>query len=369
VFTVGGRTFPVVDAQVHVWDASPHNQAAPAGESYALDVLRRHRELDGSGVPRHDVERVSEHSLNRDVFGDGHVDRAVLQPVVLGELFVLGFSPLEWHAEMAGWMPDRFVLSGELDPAGGQPGARGLTPRVRRFDLRGITLCERSRPTGRLPLTDPWLRTVLARSGQAGADVVHIGVGPSTRPAPWRMPEQSGPRPPTRLPRVPRWAEPVRAGSAQPVRAGAAARTVAPPGFAQWEFRELAMALPQIRFVLGAGCLPTDRLCELAELPNVHVVLSEILPYTGSLDFAHAFGSLLRAFGSRRLLFGSGYPMLRPGRLVRELAGYRFPAEVAARYPRFDAAAAQAVLGGNAARLYRIALPGAASAPSAAAGA
>jgi hypothetical protein len=125
---VGGRTFPVVDAQVHVWDASPHNQAAPAGESYAIDVLRRHRELDGSGVPRHDVERVSEHSLNRDVFGDGHVDRAVLQPVVLGDLFVLGFSPLEWHAEMAGWMPDRFVLSGELDPSGGQPGARGLTP-------------------------------------------------------------------------------------------------------------------------------------------------------------------------------------------------------------------------------------------------
>jgi predicted TIM-barrel fold metal-dependent hydrolase len=373
MFTVGGRTFPVVDAQVHVWDASPHNQAAPAGESYAIDVLRRHRELDGSGVPRHDVERVSEHSLNRDVFGDGHVDRAVLQPVVLGELFVLGFSPLEWHAEMAGWMPDRFVLSGELDPNGGQPGARGLTPRVRRFDLRGITLCERGRPTGRLPLTDPWLRTVLTRCGAAGADVVHIGVGPSTRPAPWRMTDQpAGPRVSRRPggpPRVPRWAEPVRAGSAQPVRAGAAERTVAPPGFALWEFRELALALPQIRFVLGAGCLPTARLCELAELPNVHIMLSEILPYIGSLNFAHAFGALLRAFGSHRLLFGSGYPMLRPGRLVRELAGYRFPAEFAARYPRFDAAAAQAVLGGNAARLYRIALPRAVPTPVAAAGA
>jgi uncharacterized protein len=373
MYTVGGRTFPVVDAQVHVWDASPHNQAAPAGESYALDLLRRHRELDGSGVPRHEVERVSEHSLNRDVFGDGHVDRAVLQPVVLGELFVLGFSPLEWHAEMAGWMPDRFVLSGELDPAGGRPGARGLTPRVRRFDLRGITLCERGRPSGQLPLTDPWLRTVLARCGQAGADVVHVGVGPSTRPAPWRTPDP-GYRTATTArpggpPRVPRWAEPVRAGSAQPVRAGAAAR-VAPPGFALWEFRELALALPQIRFVLGAGCLPTARLCELAELPNVHVVLSEILPWTGSLDFAHAFGSLLRAFGTHRLLFGSGYPMVRPGRLVRELAGYRFPAELAARYPRFDAAAAQAVLGGNAARLYRIPRPGALpAATTAAAGA
>ncbi len=360
MFTVGGAPCPVVDAQVHIWDASPHNQAAPDGEVYALDLLRRHRELDGGTVPPHEVERVSEAGLNRDVFGDGYVDRAVLQPVVLGDLFVLGFSPLEWHAEMAGVMPDRFVLSGELDPDGGQPGARGLTPRVRRFDLRGITLCERRRPAGRMRLADPWLRRTLSRCGAAGADVVHIGVGPSTRAAPWARTADgvlpSGPPGPVRrVPKVPAWAEPVRAGSAQPVRAGAAAR-VAPPGFDARQFRDLALALPEIRFVLGAGCLPTDKLARLAELPNVHVMLTEILPWTGTLEFAHAFGALLRAFGPQRLLFGSGYPMVRPGPLVRELATYRFPPEIGRRYPRFDADAARAVLGGNAARLYRIAL-------------
>ena len=91
-----------------------------------------------------------------------------------------------------------------------------------------------------------------------------------------------------------------------------------------------------------------------------------ILPWTGSVDFAHAFGSLLRAFGPQRLLFGSGYPMMRPGPLVRVLAAYRFPAEVSRRYPRFDAAAARAVLGGNAARLYRIPVEPVAAAPAAA---
>jgi predicted TIM-barrel fold metal-dependent hydrolase len=362
VYTVGDETYLVVDAQVHIWDASPHNQAIPDGEVYALDLLRRHRELDGLAVPPHEVERVTEHSLNRDVFGDGHVDRAVLQPVVLGDLFVLGFSPLEWHAEMAGWMPDRFVLSGELDPGGGQPGARGLTPRVRKFDLRGLTLCERRRPAGRMHLADPWLRRVLTRCGQAGADVVHIGVGPSTRAAPWRREAETPIGTPlprsSRLPQVPRWAEPVQAGSAQPVRAGAAAR-IAPPGFDARQFRDLARALPDIRFVLGAGCLPTEQLCRLAALPNVHIMLTEILPWTGSLDFAHAFGSLLAAFGAERLLFGSGYPMMRPGRLVQELATYRFPAHMLHRYPRFDAAAVRAVLGGNAARLYRVPLPAA----------
>jgi len=171
--------------------------------------------------------------------------------------------------------------------------------------------------------------------------------------------------PPRRVPKVPAWAEPVRAGSAQPVRASAAAR-VAPPGFDARQFRDLALALPDIRFVLGAGCLPTAELARLAALSNVHVMLTEILPWTGSLEFAHAFGTLLRAFGAERLLFGSGYPMMRPGPLVRELAAYRFPDEVSRRYPRFDAAAARAVLGGNAARLYRIPVEPVAAAPAAA---
>jgi uncharacterized protein len=352
VFTYRGETFRVVDGQVHVWDASPHNQAIPDGELYATDLLRRHRELDGVGVPRHQAERVSEESLLRDVFDNGFVDRAVLQPVVLGELFVLGFSPLEWHAEMAEWMPDRFVLSGELDPDVGQPGARGLVPRVRRHDLRGITLCEQRRPTGRLRLEEPWLRRVLARCAEAGADVVHVGVGPSTRPAPWRREEPDTRRPKRRRPHVPSWAEPLQSGSMLPVRK--AAERIAPPEFDPAQLRALAQELPEVSFVLGAGCLPGQQLCALADLPNVSVLLTEILPWMGSMDFAHAFGGLLRAFGAQRLLFGSGYPMVRPARLVRELASYRFPPELIHRYPRWDTASVRAVLGGNAARLYRI---------------
>jgi predicted TIM-barrel fold metal-dependent hydrolase len=354
VYTADDEHYLVVDAQVHAWDASPHNQAGPAGEDFATDLLRRHRELDGSAVPLPEVERVTEDGLVRDVFGAGHVDRAVLQPVVLGELFVLGFSPVAWHAELAGRMPGRFVLSGELDPDAGQPGARGIAAKVRRWDLRGLTFCESRHPGGRMRLSENWLRRVLARCGQSGAGVVHLGVAPSARPAPWlRWRAATGQRSIGGAPRLPSWAEPVRSGSALPVRTRPLQR-VASAGFDVAQFRELAAALPRTSFVLGAGCLPSDQLCRLARLPNVHVVLTEILPWMSSVEFGRAFGELLLAYGPERLLFGSGYPLVRPGKLVQQLARYRFPDELRGRYRDLDVDARRAVLGGNAARLYGI---------------
>ncbi|MGD9526762.1 amidohydrolase family protein [Pseudonocardia sp.] len=359
--STSGPRFLVVDAQVHAWDASPHNQAGPAGEEFAADLLRRHRELDrtrGAGgaatavppVPPEEVERVSEDGLHRDLF-DAGVDRAVLQPVVLGDLFVLGFSPVAWHAELAERMPGRFVLSGELDPGAGQAGARGIGPMVRRWDLRGLTLCEGRRPGRLVRLADPWVRRVLARCSKAGAGVVHLGVSPSAQPAPWR---RWDPVPGSFGPRLPNWAEPVRAISALPVRTNVVQR-VPSAAFDVAHFRELARALPRVQFVLGAGCLPGDQLRHLARLPNVHIVLTEMLPWIGSREFITAFGELLQAFGSERLLFGSGYPMVRPGRLVGELSRFQFPD--GSPYPRLDDAARQAILGGNAARLYRIPIP------------
>ncbi len=43
---------------------------------------------------------------------------------------------------------------------------------------------------------------------------------------------------------------------------------------------------------------------------------------------------------------------MRPGRLVEQLARYRFPDELRGRYRDLDVEARRAILGGNAARLY-----------------
>ena len=55
--TAGAVRYRVVDAQVHAWDASPQNQAGPAGERFAAGLLARHRELDGTAGTLADVER------------------------------------------------------------------------------------------------------------------------------------------------------------------------------------------------------------------------------------------------------------------------------------------------------------------------
>ncbi|MBW0104257.1 amidohydrolase family protein [Pseudonocardia sp. KRD291] len=359
-----GERYLVVDAQVHAWDGRPHNQAGPAGEQFLADLHHRHRTLDHAPRPL-SVDafgQVTDRSLVADVL-DAGVDRAVLQPAGFSELFVLGLAPLAWHAELAREWPGRFVLSGELNPGADRSLVRGMAAQVRRDGLRGLTVVPARRPEARTPLGTPWLRRVLARAEQAGAGVVHVGVGPLVHPVPgapeWAhagVVEQgtSVPRP-----RWPSWAEPVRAGSALPVRARNSGPLPA-GGYDATELSELAAALPRVRFVLGAGSLPTGVLCRMSRLPNVHVMLTELLVALRRAPVAagRALGDLLAAFGPDRLLFGSGYPLVRPGRLVRELATYRYPAELRGQYPELDAEVLRAVLGGTAARLYGVTVAG-----------
>lgn len=364
MYVEGGEQYLVVDAQVHAWDGRPHNQAGPAGEQFLADLHHRHRTLDHSPRPL-SVDafgQVTDGSLATDVL-DAGVDRVVLQPASFSDLFVLGFAPLGWHAELAAASSGRFVLSGELDPGGDRSRARGMAAQVRRDGLRGLTVIPARRPEARTPLGSPWLRRVLARAEQAGAGVVHVGVGPLVHPVPgapdWAhagVVEQGTSLP---RPRWPSWAEPVRAGSALPVRARNSGPLPA-GGFDATELSELVTALPRVRFVLGAGSLPTDVLCRMSRLPNVHVLLTELLVALRRVPVAagRALGDLMDAFGPDRLLFGSGYPLVRPARLVREFVGYRYPDELRGLYPPFDPDVCRAVLGGTAARVYGLRVAG-----------
>ena len=356
----GGVPF-VVDAQVHGWDGRPHNQAGPAGEQFVADLHHRHRMVDPSPRP-----------LSSDAFGlvtpdalAAHVlsavDRAVLVPATYDDLFVLGFAAPAWHAELAEEHPGRLVLAGEIDPAD-RDRARGIGGQVARGGFRALNVLPVRRPETAVPLHAPWLRRTLIRAEQAGAAVVHLGVAPTARP-PEGAPDwahagvveagETAPRP-----RWPSWAEPVRAGSALPVRARTAGPL--PAGSVDVaEVRELAAALPRVRFVLGAASAPTAALVRLARLPNVYVLLTDLLIALrrNPEPAAVALGELLAAYGPDRLMFGSGYPLVRPARLIRDLMTFRYPESLRGAYPELDDDVREALLGGTAARLYGLDLP------------
>ncbi|WP_210034837.1 amidohydrolase family protein [Pseudonocardia parietis] len=358
----GGAGVPfVVDAQVHGWDGRPHNQAGPAGEQFVADLHHRHRMVDPSPRP-----------LSADVFGlvtpdalGAHVlsavDRAVLVPATFDDLFVLGFAAPTWHAELAEEHPGRLVLVGELDPAD-RARARGIGAQVARGGFRALTVLPARRPETAVSLRTPWLRRTLIRAEQGGARVVHLGVAPTARP-PLSAPDwahagvvQGGDAAPR--PRWPSWAEPVRAGSALPVRARTAGPL--PAGSVDVaEVRELAAALPRVRFVLGAASAPTAALLRLARLPNVYVLLTDLLIALrrNPVPAAEALGELLAAYGPDRLMFGSGYPLVRPARLIRDLMTFRYPDALRGRFPELDDDVREALLGGTAARLYDLAAP------------
>ncbi len=133
------------------------------------------------------------------------------------------------------------------------------------------------------------------------------------------------------------------------------------------EVAALATALPRIRFVVGAACAPTASLVRLARLPNVHVLLTDLLIALRRhrVPAAEALGELLAAYGPDRLMFGSGYPLVRPARLIRDLMTFRYPEELRGRFPELDDDVRAALLGGTAARLHGIDLGCATRSPGA----
>src|SRR5258707_15820981 len=78
-------------------------------------------------------QKYSEDDLMKDVFEDGHVDKAIFQPTYLNEGYKEGFNTTERNATMGEKHPGRFVYNTRWDPRDGDEGLKVLQATVQRY--------------------------------------------------------------------------------------------------------------------------------------------------------------------------------------------------------------------------------------------
>jgi L-fuconolactonase len=135
-----------------------------------------------------------------------------------------------------------------------------------------------------------------------------------------------------------------------------------------------ARDLPGVRFVLDHGGKPdiahgrlepwASLVAELAAQPNVACKLSGLVTEAGpgysAARISPYAGRLIEAFGPDRLMFGSDWPVCTLAASYGEVLDLA----VALLAGRLGSAGMDAVLGGNAVRIYRLCAPGRSPAPS-----
>ena len=336
-----GERYLVVDAQVHAWDGSPHNQAGPRRRGLRADLLRRHRELDGCRVRcrRTRSERVTEQGLNATCSARATSTARCCSRWCSATCSCSASARWPGTPRWPGWMPGRFVLSGELDPDGGQPGAPAASARgCAGSTCAGSPLCETRRPAGRMRLADPWLRRVLARCGQAGRGRrAHRrrrrrrarrrgGAGPGPRRRDARGAPAAAAAELGRAACGP--GRRCRCAPAPPQRV-APARVRRRPSSGSWPRAAARSGSCSAR----AAC-PTEQLCRAGPAAQ----RARDAHRDPAVDrFARTSRTPSATCWPRsapdRLLFGSGYPLVRPGRLVARARRVPVPGRAARPVP------------------------------------
>jgi predicted TIM-barrel fold metal-dependent hydrolase len=127
-----------VDGHVHYWDASPENWVE-GQEQYAkgwIESFYGYHQLGPEEYywPMEKYQRYSEETMMKDLFEDGHVDKAIFLPTYLKAWYKEGFNTIEQDAVLAEKYPDRFILNGRFDPRDGEEGLRELEdPEAKRY--------------------------------------------------------------------------------------------------------------------------------------------------------------------------------------------------------------------------------------------
>jgi predicted TIM-barrel fold metal-dependent hydrolase len=317
-----GTKYFIVDGHIHLWDASPENQANAYGEGFIKCFYDYHRALSPPEYvwPLEKYQKYTEEDLMHDLFEEGYVDVGIFQPTYLLDFYVRGFNTTEQNGVLKEKYPDKFILNGSFDPRAGERGLRQFEELVKKWNIGGVKLytAEWRGDSKGWKLTDPWAQRYLEKCQELGITNIHVHKGPTI----WPLNKDA---------------------------------------FDVADVDDVATAFPDLTFIVEHVGLPRlEDFCWIGvQEPNVYGGLAVAMPfiYTRPRYFARVLGELLYWLGADRILFASDYAIWHPKWIVEAFVDFEMPEDMVSEFGELTTDIKRKVLGVNAARLYDIEVP------------
>ena len=327
MYEKNGEKYFIVDSHMHFWDASRDNWVE-GRENLAkgwIDCFYGYHTL-APPETHWDWEhylKVSEEDLMKDVFEDGHVDKAIFQSTYLKYWYKDGFNTVEQNGSLLEKHPDKFIVNGRWDPRDGDAGLRQLEEDARRWNLKGVKLYTaewHENGSRGWKLTDPESYRFLEKCRELGITNIHAHKGPTI----WPLNKDA---------------------------------------FSMEDVDQTATDFPDLNFIIEHAGIPRiDDFAYMAvQEPNVYAGLSVVIGahmYARPKTFARFMGELLFWVGEDRMTFGSDYNIWTPKWQVEGFVDWQMPDDEAfSDYSKLTTATKKKILGINAAKLYGIDVP------------
>jgi uncharacterized protein len=317
-----GTKYFIVDGHIHLWDASPENQANAYGEGFIKCFYDYHRALSPPEYvwPLEKFQKYTEEDLMHDLFEEGYVDVGIFLPTYLLDFYVKGFNTTEQNGVLKEKYPDKFLLNGSFDPRAGERGLRHFEELVKTWNIKGVKLytAEWRGDSKGWKLTDPWAQRYLEKCQELGVTNIHVHKGPTI----WPLNKDA---------------------------------------FDVADVDDVATAFPELTFIVEHVGLPRlEDFCWIGvQEPNVYGGLAVAMPfiYTRPRYFARVLGELLYWLGADRILFASDYAIWHPKWIVEAFVDFEMPEDMVSEFGELTTDIKRKVLGVNAARLYDIEVP------------
>ena len=316
MYSKDGEDYFIVDAHVHMWDASDENQLNVHGAEFIECFYDYHRNLSPAEYVWEfkKYQKYSEETFMTDIFENGYADHAIFNPAALPAFYKEGFSrPLA--ADMAKRMPDKLTYNHNFDPRFGAEGIRKLREAAAEHDLKGVKLytAEWKGDSRGYKMSDKITYEYLDVCQELGIKNIHVHKGPTIKP-------------------------------------------LDKDAFDVSDIDHCATDYQGLNFIVEHVGLPRlEDFCWIAtQESNVYGGLAVAIPFihTRPRYWAQIIGELMYWLGEDKILFSSDYALWQPKWLIEKFVDFQIPEDMQGEYGTISVDQKKKILGLNAAALY-----------------